>query len=464
MSSWPYAEGDETAFSCPTCAEVARAAPLRVARGGAACLGCGRLYPVLGGVACLVPDPERFRFEQLHKLQDYALVTERRQRDIGAERRNPQLLDLTRERLLRLIHAMDVERALVSEVLSWVVDGLDADAARTVPGSAVPSRDVSVLEMYETVFRDWGWGEAENERALAVTLRLARAAYGVDTGAVELGRLAVFGAGACRLAADVHRTLRPHATHALDINPLPLLIAERVLRGGVVEAYDYPVGPRGIEHMAVLQRLRCSAEVPEGLLLTLADARVPPFASSSLDCVLTPWFIDVVAADVPETAATIHRVLRPGGVWLNQGPLRFSGSASRRYSIEEVLELVRSSGFEVVAELDEDLPYFDSPHAGSRRLETVYGFAARKVGPAAPVARVSDDPVWALDVTRPIPAVPELGALQERLVFSAGALSLIDGERSIVDLAEALGNELGIEPARLVTPLKSLLLTLLVAG
>jgi hypothetical protein len=326
-----------------------------------------------------------------------------------------------------------------------------------------------VLEMYETVFRDWAWGHAESERALSLVERLVRAASqdadASANGDLGLGKLAVFGAGACRLAADVQRTLCPTATYALDYNPLPLFLAERVLRGIVVEAYEYPTGPRGLANTAVLQRLQSPAPAPSGLVLALADARRPPFAEGSLDSVLTPWFIDVVAADLPETIATIGQVLRPGGLWLNQGPLRFSGSASRRYSIEEVHELVRAGGFELIAELSCDEPYFDSPHAGARRLETVYGFAARKIRavPARPLPAHAE-PVWAVDVTQPIPALPELGALQERLVFSAGALSLIDGARSITDLAEALGGELGVDPQRLIEPLRGLLLTLLVAG
>lgn len=467
----PWNIGDETPFTCPTCAALAASQPLRATEGAAACLGCGRQYPVLGGVPCLVPEPERFRFEQLRHLQDYEIFTTTRQREIALESGLPQLLPLTRERLLQLTRAMEVERNLVSDVLAPLVCGLDVEAARLVPGAAAPVRDLQVLQMYETVFRDWAWGAAESERALELVERLARAASeSADAGtsahaSLELGRLAVLGAGACRLAADVQRNLGPTATYALDYNPLPLFVAERVLSGAVVEAYEYPTGPRGLAHTAVLQRLQSPAPAPPGLVLALADARRPPFAEGSLDSVLTPWFIDVVATDLPETIATIGQLLRPGGLWLNQGPLRFSGSASRRYSIEEVHELVRSGGFELVAELSEHVPYFDSPHAGSRRIETVYGFAARKVrtvpGRALPAQHA---PAWALDVTQPIPALPELGALQERLVFSAGALSLIDGARSITDLAEALGGELGVEPQRLIEPLRGLLLTLLLAG
>jgi len=417
----------------------------------------------------LVPEPERYRFQQLRNVEDYLALTLERRREISAEQQNPELLSLTRDRLSRLIHAMEVERALVEDVLAPITCGLDAQVARSVPSSALPARNISVLEMYETTFRDWAWGDAESERALSLVARLARAATaGSSSGPREaaLGTLAVFGAGACRLAVDVHRSLGPVATFALDMNPLPLLIAHRVLRGEVVDLYEYPVGARGTDNMAVLQRLQCRVAVPAGLTLVLADGRQPPFGPGSLDTVLTPWYIDVVAADVSETAATMHRLLRQGGIWLNQGPLRFTGAASGLYCIEEVRELVVASGFEIIAEITEDQPYFDSPFAGSRRVETVYSFAAKKVGPAPRVPRAGAgaaraEPSWMLDATKPIPVLPGLEELQERFVVSAGAISLIDGTRSIVDLAEALGHELGIEPQKMIEPVRTLLVTLL---
>src|SRR5262249_33457543 len=62
-----------------------------------------------------------------------------------------------------------------------------------------------VLKFSENLFRDWVWGEAESDAALALVRRLLDAA-----GAREpLGTVAGFGAGAGRLAVDLHRTGRP---------------------------------------------------------------------------------------------------------------------------------------------------------------------------------------------------------------------------------------------------------------
>ena len=42
---------------------------------------------------------------------------------------------------------------------------------------------------------------------------------------------------------------------------------------------------------------------------------------------MTPSFIDAADVNPRVTAAAINRVLRPGGRWLNFGPLRFNGAA-----------------------------------------------------------------------------------------------------------------------------------------
>lgn len=454
------------AFACPVCAVLSTRSRLTFGARAATCDGCARTYPLVQGVPCLVPNPERFRVEWRAKLDDYLLLTELRQRQIASDAAEPGILSLTCQRLRTLVEAMSVERALVSSTLAPLLPEDQAHAARRFPGSPLPVEDASLLDTYENVFRDWGWGGSEISRALDHATRLLLAATAKRcVSELRLGTLVVLGAGAGRLPADLHRLLEPERTLALDLNPLPLLLANRLLQGEVIEAYEYPVGPRGLQAAAVRQRLAAVHQAPDNFVFALADARHPPFVPGAVETVFTPWFIDVVEAELPKTIETTHRMLRPGGLWLNQGPLRFHGSATCRYSIEEVLELVRAGGFEVLAAQQDDAPYFHSPHSGSRRKETVYGFVACKVRDGVTkVAPEPSGPPWATDPSQPIPASAELDALVERLVLSAGALSLVDGQRSLVDIAEALAGEIRVEPERLVESLRLLLVNLLARG
>jgi len=150
-------------------------------------------------------------------------------------------------------------------------------------------------------------------------------------------------------------------------------------------------------------------------------------------------------------------VLRPGGVWVNIGPLRFQAVLSRAYTIEETHEIVAASAFELSSQDHKDLPYFDSPISGSRRTDRVFRFAARKTG-EAPSVDISDPaPPWVANPLVPIPITASLVALGRTSMFTTGVLGMIDGSRSIVEVARELGKAWGIDPARLQDELRAFL-------
>ena len=196
----------------------------------------------------------------------------------------------------------------------------------------------------------------------------------------------------------------------------------------------------------------------DGFSFVFADALRPPIPAGSLDAVVTSWFIDVARADLRQTAAAINRVLRPGGLWVNLGPLRFHAVLSRAYTIEETHEIVarqrvraavaRPPGAAVLRFAGQRL----APHATS-----VFRFAARKTGEAAAVDIPDPLPPWVANPLVPIPITQSLVALGRTSMFTTGVLSMIDGQRSIVDVARELGAAWGVEPARLQDELRAFL-------
>jgi N2227-like protein len=181
------------------------------------------------------------------------------------------------------------------------------------------------------------------------------------------------------------------------------------------------------------------------LCFAFADAFAPPFRPGSFDAVLTPWFVDSVGLDLRETVALVNRALRPGGLWIQVGPLSFNSILSRAYLIEEVHEIAEHSGFRLLERKQERLPYFDSPLSGSWREETVYCFAAEKVLEANSVSVPDFVPPWVKDPTLPIPVSPETFNIGRTSAFTAMVLTLIDGSRSIQDIAAATASSVGLE-------------------
>jgi ubiquinone/menaquinone biosynthesis C-methylase UbiE len=302
---------------------------------------------------------------------------------------------------------------------------------------------------YPNLHRDWAWGGGENADAQ----RLVSDALGEAR-----PRLLVLGAGAGRLAYDLHQSGSSGLTVALDINPMLMLAAERIVRGGVIDLYEFPIAPRTATDAAVLRRLAAPAPARPGLHLVLADAWHAPFAPQSFDAVVTPWLIDIVEPAPAEIAAAINRLLVPGGRWVNFGSLSFPWRRpSLRPSAEELLEIVAAAGFSVDDRSDQDLAYMHSPSSRHARIERVFTFAADKVRRAPRVDAPFASAAWLEDPALPVPRDDSIGLAAEASRIRAIVLSLVDGRRSTADLVRIVVEQGLLPPAEAASAVRDLL-------
>ncbi|KAG5188547.1 N2227-like protein-domain-containing protein [Tribonema minus] len=105
------------------------------------------------------------------------------------------------------------------------------------------------------------------------------------------------------------------------------------------------------------------------------------------DCIVTCFFLDT-APVVMEYIAAIHRLLAPGGVWINLGPLQYhwanaSGdderfSASVELSWEEVRHIIGTYGFEINKEEMREATYNCNPRSMLRNVFRTIFFVATK--------------------------------------------------------------------------------------
>lgn len=431
-----------------SCCSTCGASPLSLDEGGALCCpGCERGFRKLGGVWCLVPDPDVWVAVWRRRCDLYGELAQQQLRALEAQQGDPSALASTRRRLQRVSAGLKEQHDRLAEHFRLLGEQAPArpGASQLASGLASPSGASAVLKCYENLFRDWSWGSAEAEQSLDLVRRLAPP---------QLGKLAVLGAGAGRLAVDVHTRLEPECTVAIDLNPFPLLVASRLVQGDAVRLPEFPLAPHGEDDVVVHQTLRCSSGVDSRFSFAFADALNPPFAAGSFDTVLTSWVIDAVDAGLDRTIAAIQRVLREGGRWINIGPLRFDGPAREAYGIEEVIETANRHGFEPSSPFTQAVDYFHSPHSGTRRVETVFCFSARNArGHSAPRQAGVHAP-WLLDAHRPIPITPDVQALRRSSVFTTGILSLVDGTRSLSNIAQVLGAQWRLPPEALLDALR----------
>src|SRR5690606_1185293 len=126
---------------------------------------------------------------------------------------------------------------------------------------------------------------------------------------------------------------------------------------------------------------------PANLQLIFADALQPPFAAASFDTIVTPWFIDQVPQNISAFLPTLTGLLKPGGSWLNQGPLIYDPARTQpvhRYCADELIELVVQAGFEITKASYDPTLYLASPVSSQARREFVLTFHAQRLASASP--------------------------------------------------------------------------------
>jgi hypothetical protein len=323
----------------------------------------------VGGIPVLLPDADEHVVLWRRQL---GLLLEQGERTLTALTQSAseaRLTEATRARLAALGRAAKRQVDDVASVLEPALGG-----ALAPEGVGLPR---GVVEYIGYLYRDWGWpaaGYVENEPALAELARLL--------GGRSLGRTLVFGAGACGLAYELHLRHGASETVAIDIDPYLLVIGERIVRGESVSLTEASL--KWIDGSDVSRRWPLKAGRgplgAEAFQCVFADGVAPPFAAQSFDTLVTPWFIDQVPRDLPAIMRTLGGLLRPGGRWINQGPLIYPAQTpfDRRYAREELFELAQTAGFTLGDWSRASQRYLVSPLTGNGKFESVLSFVASR--------------------------------------------------------------------------------------
>lgn len=431
---------------CPKCGRGA----LRAGPAGYICERCSAGYPVLGDVPWLFRDPRGAAAEWRARLG--LLLADLRADALACEAAIAGASPApARERLALLARSLDEHARRLAQLLAPLQIDAAVPARETLQAlrTSLPGSQ-GLTNYYANIHRDWCWGEEEN----AATLALLEAV--VDDNLAG-ARVAVLGSGAGRLAYDWHAKHAPALTVAMDINPLLLAVAREMYAGRALELHEFPIAPRSIAGHAVLRRLQAPAAADERLLLVAGDALQAPFAPGAFDVVVTPWFIDIVEAPFPALAARVNALLKTGGLWLNLGSLAFaSAQRALQFSLEEAVQLVEAAGFEPPRTHEQALPYMRSPASRHARIESTVAWAARKRGDV-PEPAAHEPPSWLADVTRAVPLPDGLRSQALATRIHAFLVSLVDGRRSIADIARVLVEQKLMKPDDAVPAVRAFL-------
>ncbi len=438
----------ESLFACPRC-DKGLTSP---AQTGLHCSACQLDFPSLDGVPVLVADPITTLGEWRQRHHMLLEKLGREQQRLDGELGDRSLSEPARRRLKLLADAKAEHIVELKTLLRPLeLTGYQANyetylALRT----RVPS-DHGLTTYYPNVHRDWCWGDDENRRSAEL---VSGALHGIDDGPRLL-----LGAGAGRLAYDLACGETSIRTIALDFNPMLLLVAAAVSRGGTVTLTEFPIAPKRLQDFAVTRELHAPSRAPDNLQLVMADALRAPFRPQVFSAVITPWLIDVIPESFDQFATRVNQLLPKSGRWVIFGSLAFGQPRPRdQLAFEEVESVLAAAGFANVNFDEAEIPYMCSPASRHGRREQVVIIRADKAKSVKKPPRAISLPDWIVKGDAPVPLSEPFQMQAASTRIHAFLMSLIDGKRSLRDMAAVVEQQQLMSAAEAESAIRSFLI------
>jgi len=370
-----------------------------------------------------------FAFEARKHLQ----LIEAEMQKIASARKHPELLHTTQQRLDGLYTAHQSQlKSLRALLLPLGYRELSLPAEESL---AHLSQATSVLASnFENLFRDWVWGDDEVQATIA---EIEKALGDVKSNA----NILFLGAGGCRIPYELHHKFTNCSTTVSDINPLLLSVAQKAIHGDGIHLVEFPSTPAINKSPFFERQLMAKKPIVENFDFLVSDARIPAFAEKTIDIIFTPWLLDVVHMDLADFLSVINFQLPINGTWVNSGPLQFEyRGVENMYSLAEIKEMIKASGFSIEYEHSARIPYMKAHHIGTARIEEVLTFRARKIKDVELVEfnPLMNQPDWYLDHQLPIRFPGDTTKLANAYHTNAQVLRMVDGKRTLNDITQQL--------------------------
>ncbi|MBK7890337.1 MAG: methyltransferase domain-containing protein [Bdellovibrionales bacterium] len=398
-------------------------------------------YPILDEVPWLFPDPKH----TLHEWRERSLaLLNHLDGEIGdlkasASETESHLAKTRIEnlRLLKIRHFEFLKKTLEPLKPSKVGQKGALEKSRAF-GYRLPLRQ-GLLGYFPNLIRDWSAHfEDENRISFAAVKDLIPS---------DAETVLVLGAGGSRLAYDVAKAHPTTTVIAFDLNPILLFAAHSLNRGKSAQAAEFSVSPKDPSRPGQIVTLEAKLGSAPNLHFVFGDVYHLPFAAESFDVCLTPWLVDILPRSVDCLLAGISQVLKPAGRWVNFGSFRFDFSdTAENIGHDELTERCLKFGFSQLTRQQLEIPYLQSPFDAHRRFETVSLGAWDKTGNTENVipTPIDDRAVWIQNSKLPIPALPVFQSSSATHAVMALVLSLVDGQKSLGEIALIVAAEHGM--------------------
>ncbi|MDH5456873.1 MAG: hypothetical protein OEY37_12415, partial [Gammaproteobacteria bacterium] len=208
-------------LACPRCDKT----PLEPTGERLHCKACKVDFPSVGGIPWMFAEPQATLGEWRGRLQFALQQLGHEIAGLERELKSDDMTSLARRRVDRYKKCVDSHRRKLQKLLRPLeVQSMQGSFESYLALRTRLPTDQGLNTYYSNIHRDWAWGDEENQASL-------KQVQAVLHDHAELGNVLVLGAGAGRLAYDIHRTMACAATVAMDFNPLLMMVARAVTQG-----------------------------------------------------------------------------------------------------------------------------------------------------------------------------------------------------------------------------------------
>jgi carnosine N-methyltransferase len=239
---------------------------------------------------------------------------------------------------------------------------------------ARPPNNGRVIELIGHFLRDWS---AETELDRQALLNPVLDCLEKEFKNITSARILVPGSGLARLAYEIAQ--RGFNTDAIEFSGLMDLGAQFVLSKQDNPSIIYP-----FIHESSFQRSGQSQcrpvkiqthDCPKNLQILYGD--FTKLRETNYDAIVTLFFIDT-AENVLQYLDVVKQLLKPGGVWINYGPLKWGSHAQLEFSLEELEQVIDVLGWKIEKTFEGQNEYIADHECLWTGIYKLRGWVARK--------------------------------------------------------------------------------------
>lgn len=258
-------------------------------------------------------------------------------------------------------------------------------------GSARPVSNISVIELLHHYVRDWSQ-ELTDERTLLFEPLLSnlRKEFGQDVEATGNKKVLVPGSGLARAAYEISKlgfqTEAVEYSHLMDIAAHFVYNVKDNLATGPGSRFElFPYVHEFSHQEATASQLRGvyipdvgDIKKPKNLTLGYGDfTEMAETHAGEYDAIVSLFLIDT-AENVMNYLDSIQALLKPGGIWINYGPLKWGTAPQAEFNLEEMKRVIPKFGLVIEKEFQGFNEYNGDRQSLWQDAYKIRGWVARK--------------------------------------------------------------------------------------